>query len=181
MPSFSIVRHEVLTANERSALRALFDAEYASGYGPWDPELPYGYAPHDVHVIASVDGAVIGHVGWARREIEVGSGILTIGGVGGVLVAEHARGNGLARELMAQAVRAMRADRGIEFGYLGCREEVAPFYAACGWRRIAAVERSISRDGDVALQAAGAPIMVRSVEGERSWPVGDIDLRGRAW
>lgn len=37
--------------------------------------------------------------------------------------------------------------RGIDFGYLGCREAVVPFHVACGWVRIVAAERSIDRHG----------------------------------
>ena len=79
-----------------------------------------------------------------------------------VLMSDEARGQRLGVDLMGQAARSMRDRGGVAFGYLGCREDVAPFYAACGWGRIHAGERSIAA----------------SLE---SWLNGDIDLRGRAW
>lgn len=66
------VPHALLTARDLEGLRALFDAEYLADFGAWDPELPYGYAPHDVHIVARVGSEVVGHVGWQRRVIGVG-------------------------------------------------------------------------------------------------------------
>lgn len=61
---------------------------------------PYGYASHDVHVMARVESRVIGHVGWARGEIVVGTEAVAIAGVGGVLISADARGVRLDGELM---------------------------------------------------------------------------------
>lgn len=73
-------------------LRLLFDSEYLGAFGAWDPEQPYGYAAHDVHIIARVGDRIVGHVGWARREISVGTEIVEVAGVGGVLIAKEMRG-----------------------------------------------------------------------------------------
>ncbi len=71
---------------------------------------------------------------------------------------------------------------GIEFGYLGCRQEVVAFYESCGWRRISAAERSIDRAGQPTIQPEGPPILTLALgPGPRMWPTGTIDLRGRAW
>src|SRR5690625_2056882 len=72
-PAIGIVRHGDLASQELEGLRELFDSAYLTDCGSWDPEQPYGYAPHDVHIVARAAGRVIGHVGWARREIVVGS------------------------------------------------------------------------------------------------------------
>ena len=165
-----------------AALRTLFDSEYLCGFGPWDPDQPYGYAPHEVHVIARSADEVVGHVGWARRVIGVGGTPTTIGGVGGVLVAARARGLGLGASLMHRAAQAMADHGDIDFGYLGCREEVVPFYASCGWHRVLAPERLVGRDGTPVEEAPGQPLMVLPVgRAFAEWPSGTIDLRGRAW
>lgn len=70
-----VVVHADLTGDDLEGPRALFGAEYLRDFGEWDPDQPYGYAPHDVHVVARDDGVTVGHVGWARREISVGSGL----------------------------------------------------------------------------------------------------------
>lgn len=56
--------------------------------------------PIDTHVIARIGGRVVGHVGWARREMTVGTEAVTIAGAGGVLVSDEARGQRLGAELM---------------------------------------------------------------------------------
>lgn len=105
------VAHDALTLDDLAGLRALFDQEYSATHGPWDPGLPYGYAPHDVHHLARTEGSVVGHVGWARRVITVGDAEVTVAGVGGVLVAPHERGRGLAQTLMATAAAERWVDR----------------------------------------------------------------------
>ncbi|WP_307453995.1 GNAT family N-acetyltransferase [Microbacterium proteolyticum] len=92
------------------------------------------------------------------------------------------RGKGVGNHLMRHAAGSMEDADGVEFGYLGCREEVVPFYVSCGWRRISAAERFISRDGSPVVEAAGHPLFIFPVtSGVDSWPHGTVNLRGRAW
>lgn len=49
----------------------------------------------------------------------------SIAGVGGVLISDSARGLRLGREFMRRTEQSMRDCGRIEFGYLGCREQVA--------------------------------------------------------
>lgn len=180
--AIDVVAHSDLTADDVTRLRRLFDAEYQQGFGDWDPDLPYGYAPHDFHIAARQGGETVGHVGWARRVICVGDREIVIAGVGGVMVSDLARGERLGSRLMNRAAESMADAGGIAFGYLGCREEVVSFYTACGWTRIFAGERSIGRAGRPAFDPPGQPLLVLPI-GHRlaSWPGGDVDLRGRAW
>lgn len=179
--TFRVVRHHELTDDDLSGLRALFDAEYLTQFGEWNPEQPYGYARHDVHVIASRGDDTVGHVGWAHRGISVGEREMTIAGVGGVLVAKAARGLQLGEQLMRTVVISMGDAGGIEFGYLGCREEVVPFYQACGWMRVVAAEWSLNRTGSSSMDPPGQPLLVFPLGSSSDWPEGEIDLRGRAW
>lgn len=171
-----------LTARDVESLGRIFDDEYLDQFGRWNRELPYGYAPHDTHVVARSAGEVIGHVGWQRRFIAVGDSEVTIAGVGGVLVSVHARGHGVGRWMMRELAASQSTTDGIEFGYLGCREEVVEFYRSCGWLRIGAVERSVDRDGRERTYDAGQPMLILPVGRDASsWPGGTVDLRGRAW
>ena len=180
--SITAVTHAALSPSEVEELRRMFDDEYLDQFGMWDPKEPYGYAGHEVHVVARAYDTVVGHVGWARRLIEVGDSEVVIAGVGGVLVSSQARGSHLGERLMRCAAGSMSDAGGVEFGYLGCREDVVPFYVSCGWHRVSAPERSISRRGLPVLDRAGPPLLVLPVERElASWPEGTIDLRGRAW
>ncbi|PQZ57391.1 MULTISPECIES: GNAT family N-acetyltransferase [unclassified Microbacterium] len=184
MTSFVIdnVPHESLTRNDLARLRALFDAEYFSEFGVWDPDQPYGYAPHDFHLIARLGDDVVGHVGWARRTIGVGAAEVVVAGVGGVLISPRARGRRAGARLMAHAAASMADSGDIEFGYLGCREEVVAFYESCGWHRVSAAEHSMDRAGQPTTQPPGLPILTLALDSPpRRWPEGTIDLRGRAW
>lgn len=181
-PTIDVVRHDALTMDDLQQLSDLFHDEYLDEHGPWNPDQPYGYAAHDVHVIARAAGRIVGHVGWARREVDVGGTPVVIAGVGGVLVAGSARGADLGIRMLRAAERSMSEDGSIRFGYLGCREEVVPFYQAGGWTRIVAAERSIGRDGTAVSDAPGQPLLVLPVASAISdWPSGTVDLRGRAW
>jgi aminoglycoside 2'-N-acetyltransferase I len=164
-------------------LRRLFDAEYLAEHGPWDPDLPYGYAPAGHHVLGLRDGTVVGHVGLQRRTIGVGRSDVVVAGVGGVLVAAGCRGSGVGRALLDEAAEVARDRVGADVGYLGCREEVVPFYRSCGWSRIVVREHSASRlDGRPVVQEAGPPILLQAAcRPIAEWPPGDVDLRGRPW
>jgi hypothetical protein len=84
---------------------------------------------------------------------------------------------------MHRAQEAMRQTQGVEFGYLGCRPAVVPFYEAAGWHRIHAVERHLSRlDPTSVIESDSAPILIcAAARIAEQWPEGDIDLRGGAW
>jgi len=76
-------------------LRRLFDSEYLGRFGSWVPEKPYGYAPADWRVMGFNGKDLVGHVGIQARVIGVGDRDVTVGGVGGVLVAAEQRHRGL--------------------------------------------------------------------------------------
>ncbi len=90
---FRAVLHSDLSRRELECLRDLFDGEYFREHGPWDPDAPYGYAPADVHVVASSDGRLLGHVGFQLRSIAVGVCDVAVAGTGGVLVRKESRGS----------------------------------------------------------------------------------------
>lgn len=177
------VRHRDLTCAQISALRDLFDREYRSSHGEWDPDRPYGYSPADVHVIATDAGRVVGHVGFQVRCIGIGRQNVLIAGVGGVLVHPGHRSSGLGRQLMRAAHESMLSETDALFGYLGCREEVVPFYERAGWSRVEVVERCLSRTDQTTVEiSTNTPTLARPVHAElEDWPEGDVDLRGTPW
>ncbi|NYF14361.1 aminoglycoside 2'-N-acetyltransferase I [Pseudoclavibacter sp. JAI123] len=201
-----VVAHEALTCADLAALRTLFDREYLDEHGPWDPDHPYGYAPASMHAIVhDAAGTVVAHVGFQPREIAVGESSVLVAGTGGVLVDARFRGRGLGELAMSTAQGAMRANPALEFGYLGCREEVVPFYERTGWRRIHVAERSVSRTPATSgvpvtsgtpetsgtpttigtpetILEEGAPVLIFPLRRDvRAWPPGPVDLRGRPW
>jgi aminoglycoside 2'-N-acetyltransferase I len=177
-----VVGHDDLSRTHLDQLQVLFDHEYLDGYGPWTPDAPYGYSPADMHLLVTHGSEVVAHAGFERRVIAVGEHDVAVGGTGGVLVSDHARGGGLGGRLMSHLARTMRSAAGIEYGYLGCRPEVVPFYASSGWRLVTATERSRSRLDGTAVVTTDAPILILPVLRTVSdWPAGVIDLRGTPW
>jgi aminoglycoside 2'-N-acetyltransferase I len=178
-----VIKHADLSGNDVAAMRILFDREYLSDFGPWTPEAPYGYSPAGVHTLISDGSGLIAHVGFQVRVIDVGGDVVAVAGTGGVLVDESRRGTGLGRQAMQHAQQAMRDESAVEFGYLGCREQVVPFYQSTGWHRIYATERHASRlDLQAVVTSTGSPLLIHPVRnGTAEWPTGDIDLRGAPW
>ena len=186
-----VVKHEALRPAELTALRALFDREYRSTHGAWNPDLPFGYSPASTHVIIfDTAGSAVSHVGFQRRAIMAGGTPVLVAGTGGVLVDDRLRGRGLGELAMTLAQDTMRSALDLEFGYLGCREEVVPFYERTGWQRIHVTERSTPRSvrPDTTSEAEavveeGTPVLVFPLRsgGLASWPTGEVDLRGRPW
>jgi aminoglycoside 2'-N-acetyltransferase I len=176
-------RHVDLTTTERDALKSLFDSEYLNEFGPWNPDAPYGYSPAETHVLALRGQDLAAHVGFQSRLIAVGTDDVMVAGTGGVLVDERSRGTGLGGRVMRHAQMVMREEIGVDFGFLGCRREVVPFYESAGWTQVHATERCLSRvDQTSVVVSKGGPNLICSAKRDSSeWPKGDIDLRGTPW
>ncbi|KJL17699.1 Nodulation protein A [Microbacterium foliorum] len=183
----AVVEHSALSDSHVAALRELFDGEYRATHGQWDPDRPYGYSPADVHTTIFRGNRAVAHVGFQRRVIRVGRAEVRVAGTGGVLVHPDWRSGGVGRRVMSRAQQAMRDDERVEFGYLGCRDEVVEFYERTGWSRVNAVERHVSMaDATKTVMSHREPILVFAAVADPrgdapSWPLGDIDLRGRPW
>lgn len=187
--SVVIVEHSALSDSHVTALQRLFDREYRAEHGDWDPDRPYGYSPADVHTMIFRGDVAVAHVGYQRRVIRVGAREVRVAGTGGVLVHPDWRSDGVGRRVMSHAQQTMRDDDRVDFGYLGCRDEVVPFYERTGWSRVSAVESHVSiTDATATVTSAAGPILVfpamhagDSDTGKDRWPSGDIDLRGTPW
>ncbi|MEJ1090878.1 GNAT family N-acetyltransferase [Microbacterium istanbulense] len=175
-----VVEDAAVGASVLERIGALFDAEYQAEHGPWERRAPYGYAPADIRVLAFDGTGLIGHVGYQRRTVGVGDREVTVAGVGGVLVAPRARGLGLGIAMLRRAQGRMASD--VDYGYLGCRPAVVPFYEAAGWRRIRAREHSLSPATGSPVTTNTDPILICDAGRPASeWPAGTIDLRGLPW
>jgi GNAT superfamily N-acetyltransferase len=135
------------------------------------------------HVLAFQGRVLAAHVGFQRRVISVGTDDVLVAGTGGVLVDQRFRGTGLGGRAMRHAQRAMRDEAGVDFGYLGCRKEVVPFYGSAGWVQVQATERCLSNADQttVIVSHDGPTLICSSIRDASEWPDGDINLRGTPW
>lgn len=122
-------------------------------------------------------------MGFQRRVVTVGTHDVMVAGTGGVLVDKRSRGTGLGGRVMRHAQQVMRDEAQVDFGFLGCRQEVVPFYESAGWIQVHATERCLSRlDQSSVIVSEGEPHLICSaVQDASRWPQGDVDLRGTPW
>ncbi|HEL2109786.1 TPA: GNAT family N-acetyltransferase [Streptococcus suis] len=173
---------EDLTAKQVLAIKNLFDREYRDDYGEWNLKQPYGYAPQDYHLLAYLGEDLVGHMGSQVRTISVGAEECLIAGIGGVLIAPDVRGKGLGRDMMSRLLEENTQTLAVDFSYLGCREEVVPYYEACGFYRINRMETHVDRLTGKEHRQVSTTIMIASAKKDKKeFPEGDIDLKGRAW
>ncbi len=171
-----------LTPDDYAEMAALFDREYAAGWGPWHPRTKYGYAEGELHALARLDGRLVGYAASARRFIGVGEQEVVVAGMGGVMADPDVRRRGVGRAVVAALQEAGRAAAPTPFGLLGCREEVVAFYQSCGFRRTDQVVRDVSpRDGMTVVESNGPTMICAGTEPLAAWPDGVIDLRGLPW
>lgn len=171
-----------LTEDDYAGLASLFDSEYLEDWGPWTPRQDYGYARFEMHAIAREDSTIIGHAGTSRRFVDVGGREVTIAGIGGVVVHPDARGQGVGQRVIESLRESMTSEAPAEFGFLGCRDEVVPFYESCGFVRVANPVREVShRDGMTVLVGESPTLVCPGTASLAHWPNGTIDLRGLPW
>ncbi len=134
-------------------------------------------------MLAFQGSVLAAHVGFQRRLISVGTADVLVAGTGGVLVDQRFRGMGLGGRMMRHAQGAMRDEAGADFGLLGCRKEVVPFYESAGWVQVHATERCLSNvdQTSVIVSHQGPTLVCSSIRDASDWPDGDIDLRGTPW
>lgn len=182
MIDYLIIADDQLTNQLENQLQQLFDAEYQSDYGKWTRKNPYGYASFDLRVLAIKRNRIVGHAGCQKRQILVSGVPITIAGTGGILVDKAYRNQGIARQLLHHLQKASTHQLDTSFGYLGCREEVVPFYEACGYVRIDAEEHSLNRLTRQPEVTKGTPIMIcPGLRPASMFPNGIIDLQGVPW
>lgn len=133
-----------LTDADYTAMAELFDSEYAADWGPWSPRAGYGYAPGELHALTRIGDLLIGYAATARRIIRVGNSEVIVAGTGGVMTLASARGQGIGTFTLSALQDANRSFAPADFGLLGCREEVVPFYESCGYARVDALIRDVS-------------------------------------
>lgn len=171
-----------LSAVDYADMAVLFDNEYAEDWGPWDAKRGYGYARGELHCFARAGGELVGYAASARRFICVGEEEVIVAGVGGVLTGAASRGQGVGRDVIHALQEAMRGLAPADFGLLGCRTEVVPFYKSCGFTLIESAIRDVSpRDAMTVIESGGPTLICAGTKPVESWPEGTVDLRGLPW
>ncbi|CCH90575.1 Aminoglycoside 2'-N-acetyltransferase (modular protein) [Modestobacter italicus] len=118
-----------LSPAELSCVRALLDDAFAGRFGDDD----WSHALGGVHVLAAVDGDIVGHGSVVLRQLVAGERTLRTGYVEAVATAASWRRRGVGSAVMAEVERLVAG--GFELGALSSSRQGVRFYAARGWQR----------------------------------------------
>lgn len=153
-------------------LRAELDAWQAAQFGHI-----YKWAPAEWYAAAHIAGELAGTLLVVTRRIDVGGESVSVAGIGGVVTKSQYRKKGVASAMMHSAAELMRDRLNVEFGFLICREQIAPVYEKAGWIRVSGPTRFWQPSG---VTTYPNETMILRL-GRREWPGGAIDLRGLPW
>ena len=139
---------------------------------PFDTrDISLQYRPKDRHIVLRDDaGRLLASTGFVIVEAEVDGQLFPVVGLGGVIVKADQRGRGLARQILAAALRKAKT-LGPAFAILFCHEDRAGLYQKIGFVEI---------DDEVVVQQPEglAPMpqqtMWRALQPDRRWPTGKL-------
>jgi aminoglycoside 2'-N-acetyltransferase I len=160
-----------LSPGERAQLEALFD----EAFPPDGTDIQWSIS--DRHILVREGEEIVSNVGILERTATVGGRPVRLGGIGGVATRIAWRKRGLAKAAMKVAQDYLRDPLAVEFGLLVCGENMLPYYAKLGWKRVTVPMWIEQPKGRVLFPG---PIMILPVC-EQDWPEGEIDLKGRPW
>jgi len=143
-----------------------------------DPELSaVQWAEPGWMAMGFLNGKVVTQLCIPKREITVGVDQVWVAGIGGMSTHPDFQHQGLGSALLAQTATFMREAIQVPFGLLICEEKTRPFYELSSWQFVADFlyfrqehQRRILNTGVMALPLS-----------DRTWPKGEIDLRGLPW
>jgi nodulation protein A len=175
-PRWSSSWEDDLVGHEHEALAGLLRRCFPRSRAGFDGASSWASARPELRVVGYEGERPVAHLGVLRRFVQVGDSAQLVGDVGLVAVDPDRQGSGLGAELLDRGAAALRG-LDLPFGFLTCGEQVAGFYAAGGWVRVANPVRMIRRDGRV--QVYGGVAMVLPVHpGTAAWPAGRVDRNG---
>jgi predicted N-acetyltransferase YhbS len=131
------------------------------------------YRPKEQHVaLRAPDGRLAASTGLVPVEVEAGGRRFDAVGIGGVIVAAHYRGQGLARRIVAEALAKART-LGPDVAVLFCHEDRSGLYRKLGFADVSAEVRVAQPAG-----YAGMPqrMMWHGLTDDAVWPPGAVVL-----
>jgi aminoglycoside 2'-N-acetyltransferase I len=116
-----------LTTGETAQLRAFLDAAFGGEFGADD----WAHTLGGVHVLATVDGALVAHGAVVGRQLALAGQPLRTGYVEAVATGAGFRRRGIGDRLMEEVERLVRG--GFELGALAASDDGARLYRRRGW------------------------------------------------
>jgi predicted N-acetyltransferase YhbS len=149
-------------------------AELAAGEAdPFGPII-LQWRDSERYVALRDDGRLVAAAGWLVAAVEAGGEVFDVVGIGGVIVAEPRRGEGLMRRVLDAAL-ARAEQLGPAFAMLFCSDDNAALYARFGFHAISA--RVTAEQPGLAVEM-GEVSMWRPLRDGARWPDGDVRVLG---
>lgn len=130
---------------ERSALRALYAECFADGAAFGDMYFEKLFDPERC-ILLEREGEILAALYYKFEPLEIpGVGSLTMSYIHGVGTRASARGRGVARELMAGALRLMRSEGAAVAAIVPCRDRLFDLYRDLGFAEMFLIERTVEK------------------------------------
>jgi predicted acetyltransferase len=135
------------------------------------------WSESDEMALGNIDDILVSQLGLVYRQIRVGETDLQVAGVGGVATHPLYQHRGYSSQLLVKTREILFNAQRVPFGLLICEEKLEPFYAACGWEKVA---DSLDYWQENQRHTLKTPVMILSLDGQK-WPAGVIDVCGSPW
>ena len=117
-------------------------------------------------------GTLVASTGMVVVDVDVEAARFPVVGIGGVIVNEHWRGRGLARQVVEVALAKART-LGPAFALLFCHDDRAGLYVRLGFADVDAVVRVEQPSG---YRSIPQRTMWRALHPEAAWPEGELTV-----
>jgi predicted GNAT family N-acyltransferase len=152
-------------------LRAQLEGDETDPFDASGIDLRFRRKEHHV-ALRGRDGTLVASTGLLVVDVEVAPARFPVVGIGGVIVNEHWRGRGLARQVVEAALEKART-LGPDFALLFCHDDRAGLYLRLGFADVASAVRVEQPDGYASIPQR---TMWRALHPQRAWPAGELTV-----
>lgn len=136
----------------------------------------------EFRLIAIENDHPIAHLEFGYRQISVGDTPVQIAGIGAVAIHPSHQGRKLGKAMFAQLREYLLKNSSVDFGFIGCHEEVAGFYAASGFQRVDQSVYNLNPDSQTWETFHGPTLVMPIHKSMHEWQHGTlIHLHGMPW
>ena len=136
----------------------------------------------EFRLIALENKQPIAHLEFGYRQISVGDMPVNIAGIGAVAIHPQHQGKKLGKLMFAHLREYLLKHSKVDFGFIGCHEEVAGFYAASGFHRVDQSVYNLNPDSEKWETFHGPTLVMPIHKSMQEWRHGElIHLHGMPW
>lgn len=136
----------------------------------------------EFRLIAEEKSQLIAHLEFGYRQITVENVSFEIAGIGAVAIHPDHQGKKLGKAMFAQLREYLLKNSNVDFGFIGCHDEVAEFYASSGFTRVHQSVYSLNPDSQTWETFHGPTLIMPIHKPLQAWKSdGLIHLHGMPW